>query len=51
LLDEPFSKLDKSLRNTIREYTYLHLRSRTIPTLLVTHDEDDVPQGGRVIYV
>lgn len=51
LLDEPFSKLDKTLRSTIREYTYSHLQERNIPTLLVTHDPEDVPTGGRVIYV
>jgi putative thiamine transport system ATP-binding protein len=51
LLDEPFSKLDRALRAAIRDYTFAHLRARQIPTLLVTHDEEDVPQGGRVIYV
>ena len=51
LLDEPFSKLDKTLRATIRDYTFAHLRARKIPTLLVTHDPEDVPQDGRVIYV
>jgi putative thiamine transport system ATP-binding protein len=51
LLDEPFNKLDKDLRATIRDYTYTHLQARGIPTLLVTHDAEDVPQGGRVIYV
>ncbi len=51
LLDEPFSKLDKSLRATIRDYTFTHLRARNIPTLLVTHDPEDVPKDGRVIYV
>lgn len=51
LLDEPFSKLDQALRATIRDYTFAHLRSRNIPTLLVTHDPEDVPPGGKVIYV
>ena len=51
LLDEPFNKLDKALRNTIRDYTYSHLQARNIPTLLVTHDPEDVPKGGRVIHV
>ncbi len=51
LLDEPFSKLDHELRATIRDYTYTHLRERKIPTLLVTHDFEDVPKGGRVIHV
>jgi putative thiamine transport system ATP-binding protein len=51
LLDEPFAKLDRDLRASIRDYTFGHLRARNIPTLLVTHDLEDVPQGGRVIYV
>ena len=51
LLDEPFNKLDRALRTTIRNYTYLHVKARNIPTLLVTHDPDDVPEGGRVIHV
>jgi putative thiamine transport system ATP-binding protein len=51
LLDEPFSKLDKALQATIRDYTFMHLRVRKIPALLVTHDPEDVPSGGRVIHV
>lgn len=51
LLDEPFNKLDKNLRATIRDYTFAHLRERNIPTLLVTHDVADVPVGGRVLHV
>jgi putative thiamine transport system ATP-binding protein len=51
LLDEPFSKLDRALRAAIRDYTFRHLQARQIPTLLVTHDEEDVPQGGRVLHV
>lgn len=51
LLDEPFSKLDKVLRTTIRDYTFAHLQELKIPTLLVTHDPEDVPEGGRVIHV
>lgn len=51
LLDEPFNKLDKATRSTIRNYTFAHLRARNIPALLVTHDPEDVPSGGRVIHV
>jgi putative thiamine transport system ATP-binding protein len=51
LLDEPFSKLDRELRSTIRDYTFAHLQERKIPSLLVTHDFEDVPKGGRVIHV
>ena len=51
LLDEPFSKLDRELRATIRDYTFAHFQERKIPTLLVTHDFEDVPKGGQVIHV
>ena len=51
LLDEPFSKLDRSLRTTIRAFTFEHIRARNIPALLVTHDPEDVPAGGRVFEI
>ena len=51
LLDEPFGKLDKTLRATIRDHTFGRLRAQHIPTLLVTHDLEDVPPGGKVIHV
>lgn len=51
LLDEPFNKLDQNLRTTIRNSTFSHLQTRKIPTLMVTHDASDVPEGGRVIHV
>ncbi len=51
LLDEPFNKLDRELRNTIRDYTFTHLRARNVPTLLVTHDIGDAPDGGRVFEI
>lgn len=41
LLDEPFSRLDVALRSTIREFTWKS--ASRLPTLLVTHDVDDVP--------
>lgn len=41
LLDEPFSRLDVALRSTIREFTWA--AANQLPTLLVTHDIDDVP--------
>ncbi|HEY4434688.1 MAG TPA: ATP-binding cassette domain-containing protein [Lelliottia sp.] len=49
LLDEPFSRLDKSLRVTFREWVFAQVRAQNIPVVLVTHDEDDIPPGGRVI--
>ncbi|EGQ8409478.1 ATP-binding cassette domain-containing protein [Vibrio cholerae] len=49
LLDEPFSKLDKALRNQFRDWVFNQLTSAGIPTLMVTHDHEDVPVGSRVI--
>ena len=51
LLDEPFSKLDAELRQSIRNYVFAHLRERNIPTLLVTHDREDAPSGGRIFRI
>lgn len=41
LLDEPFSKLDATLRAEIRDFTFTHIRKRAIPALMVTHDPED----------
>ncbi len=41
LLDEPFSKLDASLRDEIRSFTFSHIAARGIPALMVTHDGAD----------
>ena len=49
LLDEPFSKLDKPLRKSFRSLVFDKIRSMGTPALLVTHDEDDIPEGGRLI--
>jgi putative thiamine transport system ATP-binding protein len=49
LLDEPFSKLDAALREQMRQFTFTTLAARQVPTLLVTHDEADVPRGARLI--
>lgn len=51
LLDEPFSKLDKALRQQMRDYVFGHIKARGIPALLVTHDREDAPQGGRVFDI
>lgn len=51
LLDEPFNKLDHELRGTIRDYTFAHLKTRSVPTLLVTHDINDAPDGGRIFEI
>lgn len=42
LLDEPFAKLDSALRARMRGFVYARLRLAGIPTLLVTHDVQDV---------
>lgn len=49
LLDEPFNKLDASLRKGMRDFVFSHLAERGIPCLMVTHDRDDAPRGGRVL--
>ncbi len=50
LLDEPFSKLDRSLRQEFRAYVFDHCRQVGLAALLVTHDEDDaMAAGGPVV--
>jgi putative thiamine transport system ATP-binding protein len=49
LLDEPFSRLDAALRAQMRAFTFDTLRARSVPTVLVTHDEADVPPGARTV--
>jgi putative thiamine transport system ATP-binding protein len=49
LLDEPFSKLDKALRQQMRDFTFATLAVRRVPALLVTHDEADVPANAQLI--
>ena len=48
LLDEPFSKLDPTLRGSMRGLVFGQLKARAVPTLLVTHDAADVPKGARI---
>ncbi len=43
LLDEPFSKLDKGLRAEFRQFVFDQVYSRKIPTVMVTHDIEDIP--------
>ncbi|MEC8229926.1 MAG: ATP-binding cassette domain-containing protein [Pseudomonadota bacterium] len=50
LLDEPFSKLDASLREHIRTWTFEQLNIHNIPAVLVTHDKEDaIAAGGEII--
>ncbi|HAX20902.1 MAG TPA: ABC transporter ATP-binding protein [Hydrogenophaga sp.] len=51
LLDEPFSRLDAELRAQFRGFVFEQIARQRIPTLLVTHDPDDVPPGGRVLDI
>ncbi|KUQ84217.1 MULTISPECIES: ATP-binding cassette domain-containing protein [Enterobacter cloacae complex] len=51
LLDEPFSRLDKTLRASFRSWVFDAVRARDIPVVLVTHDEDDIPPGGELIEI
>jgi len=46
LLDEPFAKLDASMRGNIRRFVFDHVLTRGIPTLMVTHDEQDARAAG-----
>lgn len=45
LLDEPFSKLDRTLRGQFREWVFATLQARQVPTLQVTHDAEDAAEG------
>jgi putative thiamine transport system ATP-binding protein len=45
LLDEPFSRLDKTLRASFRAWVFDAVRARNIPVVLVTHDEEDIRPG------
>ena len=49
LLDEPFSKLDTTLREQMRQFTFASIAARRVPALLVTHDAADVPPGAQCI--
>ncbi len=49
LLDEPFSRLDASLREQVRDFVWASLRERGVPAVLVTHDRQDVPPHAQVI--
>ena len=49
LLDEPFSRLDATLRTQVREMVFDRARARALPILMVTHDADDAQAAGGVI--
>jgi putative thiamine transport system ATP-binding protein len=50
LLDEPFSRLDTSLRGQVRAFVFAEARRYGLPVLLVTHDLADAEAaGGRIV--
>ncbi|MCD5881944.1 ATP-binding cassette domain-containing protein, partial [Klebsiella pneumoniae] len=49
LLDEPFSRLDASLRARFRRWVFEELARQAIPAILVTHDREDCPPTGRCL--
>lgn len=49
LLDEPFSKLDATLREQFRTFVFEHVRARGIPVVLVTHDAADIADPAIVL--
>ncbi|MCB9992945.1 MAG: ATP-binding cassette domain-containing protein [Hyphomicrobiaceae bacterium] len=52
LLDEPFSKLDPALRQSVRDLVFAETRRRELPVLMVTHDRDDAAAaGGGVLHL
>ncbi|MEW7311315.1 ATP-binding cassette domain-containing protein [Buttiauxella gaviniae] len=51
LLDEPFSRLDQSLREQFRQFVWQQVEQQAIPVVLVTHDPQDIPPGGKIIQL
>ena len=49
LLDEPFSRLDATLRAQVRDMVFDRAKARGLPVLMVTHDADDAQAAGGVI--
>lgn len=45
LLDEPFSRLDATLRAGFRRWVFEELARQAIPAILVTHDREDTAGG------
>lgn len=51
LLDEPFSKLDSTLRDQFRDFVFNHIRRHKLPAVLVTHDAADIADPAHVVYL
>ncbi len=49
LLDEPFARLDATLRDSFRRFVFAQVDALGIPAVIVTHDEQDIPDKSRVI--
>lgn len=49
LLDEPFSKLDKELREQFRVWVFAQIAEANVPAVLVTHDHSDIPHSSRCL--
>ena len=45
LLDEPFSKLDRTLRQQFRQWVFSTLEARQVPVVQVTHDIEDAAES------
>jgi len=52
LLDEPFSRLDATLRDQMRELVFSRARAKQLPVIMVTHDAQDAEAaGGEVLHL
>jgi putative thiamine transport system ATP-binding protein len=49
LLDEPFSRLDQSLRAQIRALVFGQAKAQGLPVILVTHDPADASAAGGAV--
>lgn len=50
LLDEPFGKLDQTMRDRFRYFVLERTKAAMIPVILVTHDlEDAQAMGGKIV--
>ncbi|WP_404863086.1 ATP-binding cassette domain-containing protein [Georhizobium sp. MAB10] len=50
LLDEPFAKLDMSLRAQTRQLVFDQARAAKLPVILVTHDAADAEAAGGAVF-
>tara|TARA_R110001583_G_scaffold16561_17_gene67921 strand:+ start:23738 stop:24385 length:648 start_codon:yes stop_codon:yes gene_type:complete len=49
LLDEPFNKLDQQLRQEFRQWVFDLIKQNSLPVLMVTHDQEDIPLNSQTI--